>query len=343
MGIFAPPGEAMSVGVAAFWLRSDVPARNAKRSSDGTERPVGRRFDRGVRSSRYLGALAAVLIALVVTPRTAGADKVDRLVIQLRSSKSYKVRLAAAVNLAKIADPRAIPPFVEALDDNDKNIRGLAATSLGKLITAATKPALKQRAIRALTATARRDKSTFVRKQAEKAIQAIEKLGQSDSSIYVNIGAMAAKTDRAAAMSALMRRTAEKAFAEGDTSMSTTWPGGKTPTARDLRRKGVQAFHVDGTLLSLQAQRKGSSALVSCKVSMLVATFPKKSMFGFLDGGARVQTGSAPRDIQYAKEDCISAVVEDLIAKKIIPAIRTRTNSQTTPRKSRQRKRRSQR
>ena len=125
--------------------------------------------------------------------------------------------------------------------------------------------------------------------------------------------------------------------------MSTTWPGGKTPTARDLRRKGVQAFHVDGTLLSLQAQRKGSSALVSCKVSMLVATFPKKSMFGFLDGGARVQTGSAPRDIQYAKEDCISAVVEDLIAKKIIPAIRTRTNSQTTPRKSRQRKRRSQR
>jgi hypothetical protein len=57
---------------------------------------------------------------------------------------------------------------------------------------------------------------------------------------------------------------------------------------------------------------------------MLLAEFPSKSVFGFLNGGAKVQASSSPSDIALAREDCVAAVVEDLIAKKIIPTIKTK-------------------
>ena len=55
---------------------------------------------------------------------------------------------------------------------------------------------------------------------------------------------------------------------------------------------------------------------------MLLASFPDKSVFGFLNGGAKVQGSASPSDIELASEDCVSAVVEDLIAKKIVPTIK---------------------
>ena len=58
---------------------------------------------------------------------------------------------------------------------------------------------------------------------------------------------------------------------------------------------------------------------------MLIATFPDKSMFAFLNGGASVQATSSPSEITFATEDCVTAVMEDLIAKKVVPTIKTRT------------------
>jgi hypothetical protein len=44
-------------------------------------------------------------------------------------------------------------------------------------------------------------------------------------------------------------------------------------------------------------------------------------MFGFLKGGASVQGGS---NEDLDKADCVSAVIEDMVMKKIIPAIKTK-------------------
>ena len=120
-----------------------------------------------------------------------------------------------------------------------------------------------------------------------------------------------------------MKSTTEKTF--GDKAkgvMAITWPGGKSPSRKDLDAKKIGGYHVDGTLTELGVKEKGSSATVSCKVSMLIATFPEKSVFGFLNGGASVTASSDPQDIELAKEDCLSAVVADLVAKKIIPTIK---------------------
>jgi HEAT repeats len=274
--------------------------------------------------------LACVFAVFMTASRRADAGKVDELVTQLASAPDYKVRLSAALTLAKLGDDAAIPAFVGALSDVNKTVRGVAAASLGKIIDSTTRPAVRKRAIVALETAAKRDSNAFVRKQAQKALDALGALREtgaapvSTGGIYINVGSMEAETDDSARMRKLMRRTTLEVLSKRAPRMMTAWPGAGEPSRRQLRAKNVNAFYVDGTLNKLDVRSQGASTLVSCKVSMLLATYPERSMFGFLSGGAKVQAGSSPREIQYAKDDCVSAVVDSLIASKVIPAIRTR-------------------
>lgn len=277
-----------------------------------------------VRTIRRVVTLIALVLGLM--PRIARADKIDSLVSQLSSSGDYKVRLSAALNLAKVSDPRAIPAFIAALGDSDKTVRGVAAAALGKQVTAETAAATRDKVLAALKNAASKDGNDFVRKQAQKAYDAVKaiapearpEIATGGGGTYINIGAMSV-TGGDAKLKTLMRMTAQKTFKAKAATMKTEWPGGKDPSAKQL--KGVTAFHVDGTLNEITV----NGGDVSCKVSMLLATYPEKSMFGFLKGGAAVQGGSSATDIQYAKEDCVTAVMEDLIARKIIPTIQQRT------------------
>ena len=98
------------------------------------------------------------------------------------------------------------------------------------------------------------------------------------------------------------------------------------PTAIDTRAPSgaVSLGSNDGTLTTLETRRTGSLAEVSCNVSMVIASFPEKSMFGFLKGGAAVQTGASDRAIDEAKADCVGAVLEDLVARQVVPTIQGR-------------------
>jgi hypothetical protein len=286
------------------------------------------------RTSRWLIVALAALIPLALVTLawqpSAWADKVDSLIGQLLGSSDYKVRLSAALTLAKATDPRAVPAFVKALDDDDKTVRGVAAAALGKQVTCDSKAVDRSNAVVALKRAAAKDGNDFVRKQALKAFEAVEGLGCGASGVgrigstYVNVGAMAATVENADALKKLMRTTVLKTFSAKARTMTTDWPGGQDPSASQLSAKKVTAFHVDGTLNEMTVDTRGSTTTVSCKVSMLLATYPEKSMFGFLKGGAQVQGGTSANDVRYAKEDCVTAVIEDLIARKIIPTIQSR-------------------
>ncbi|RMH44589.1 MAG: HEAT repeat domain-containing protein [Deltaproteobacteria bacterium] len=272
--------------------------------------------------------IAVAAFALVaVWSGTARADKVDTLIRRMLEADDYKLRLSAALNLQKTGDPRAIPAYIRALADRDKTVRGVAAASLGKMITAATPAAVRKTAADALARVAKSDDNAFVRKQAQKAYDAIAAIegGGAAAKVYVDLGPMADDAGAGAAMVAMMRTTAAKTFAKHATGMTTKWPGGKRPSKRALRKAGAAGFYVDGTITKLDVQARGASAVVSCKVSMLLASYPEKSMFGFLKGSAKVQASNSAKDIGYAKQDCVAAVVEDLVRRKIIPTIASRT------------------
>lgn len=283
-------------------------------------------------SMRTWALTVLIPVLVLLFHGTAAADGVDRLMAQLERGSDYKIRVSAAINLGKLGDQRAIPALTNALSDSNDNVRGAAAASLGMLVDGSTDQKSRQRVLGVLDGLVKRDGSSLVRKQAQRAQERIRKLPAQSAEaggIYVNIGAMATKAAEAPGkLKQLMRTTTEQTFSKRASTMMTAWPAGGEPSTQQLRAKKTSAFHVDGTLVALEIQSKGNATLVSCKVSMLLATFPEKSMFGFLDGGARVESGSSPREIQYAQEDCVTAVVEDLVSRKIIPVIQQRHASQ---------------
>jgi hypothetical protein len=293
---------------------------------------------RVVRAAAVRIVTLAALAVVMLRAAPARADNVDQLVRQLENDDSDKVRLSAALNLTKLGDPRAILALAKALgNDADKTVRGAAAVGLGKLVTDKTKPAIKNLALAALRRAAESDDSDFVRGQADKARKAIGDTGASQpvqpppsgGAIYVNIGPMSSKTGDGAAdakLKALMVKIATKTMAKVASGMSTSWPGG-APTKAQLEAKGASGFYIDGTLNELKIKESGSSTTVSCKINMLLASYPDKSIFGLLNGGASVQASGAS-DVALAREDCVSAVVEDLIAKKIVPTINTKAGAQ---------------
>ncbi len=278
----------------------------------------------------------AMLIGIALLPRLAFADNLDSLVKEL-GADSERVRLSAVLNLTKLGDVRGIDPLVKVIaDDSDKKVRSAAAVGLGVLGAAANKTQ-KAKALAALQKAASSDPSEFVKAKAE---DSLKKLGSSGggtgptpsggSSIYVNIGPMSSKTGNPTAdarFRAIIVKTAGSTLGKTAPKMQQTWPGSLPTTPQGFAAKGYSAFFVDGTLNELKVQTSGNTSTVSCKINMLLASFPDKSIFGMLNGGAKVQGSASQKDIDLAGEDCVTAVVEDLIAKKIVPTINSKVSS----------------
>lgn len=268
-------------------------------------------------------------ILVFLLQNDAQADKVSKLVVQLQKGSSGKIRLSAALNLAKIGDgrPSVIRAFTSALNNtsNSNTLRGVAAASLGKLISQKTPKRLVARAKSVLT-TASKKGSAFVKRQSKKALEALAALTSGGGGgVYIDIGRLSAKGDKK--VRAVMRQSIIKAVRRKARSWRTSWPGRKKPTASQLRAKKMQAFHIDGSITKLTARNSGGSTVVICKVRMLMASYPEKSMFGFPSGGAQVTSSSSATQIQSAKEDCVAAVIEALVGSKIVPLLKIRAGS----------------
>ena len=281
-------------------------------------------------ASRVVAIAALVLAFLHAKP--VRADNVETLIGQLEDD-SDRVRISAVLALTKQADPRAIDGLAgRLLQDSVKNIRSLAAKALGTIVTDKVKGKARQLAIDALTKAAENDKEEIVKVNAQRSLDQIGAAGPvkppsggGGGGVYVNIGPMSSKTGADdVKYRTLMQKTAGTTMGKVASAMATTWPGGKAPSKADLDKKGIQGFFVDGTLTELKVDASGSSAKVSCKVSMLLASYPEKSMFGFLNGGAAVQASSSPSEISLAGQDCVAAVIESLITKQIVPTINSK-------------------
>ncbi len=291
---------------------------------------VGREREqaRAETAGRWSRLAALALLGLLLATGVARADDVDALLADLKGGRDYKVRLSAALNLAKLGDDRAVPGFLAALGDPDKTVRGAAVVGLGKLIDAATPVATRTQVVAALDKLAKGAADDTLTRQAIKLRDSIAKMASAvkviQGGIYIDLAPMSTKQAGTDGLRDLMRTTAQSGLARLDPRIMQAWPTGKSPTQKEFDRASIHGFYIDGTIQDVTVVQKGAATLVSCKLSMLIATFPGKSIFGFLEGGAKVQGSNTARDIELAKQDCITAVVEDLVAKKIMPTIRTK-------------------
>jgi hypothetical protein len=277
------------------------------------------------KSATRMGIL--VLFAFLTWGRRASADRVDDLSKQLKSSDT-KVRLSAALNLGKLGDKRAIPALTSALSDSDKNVRGIAAAALGKLVDGTVAADLRNKAINELKRVSENDAESTVKNQAGKAYAALKSLQPTPAStgggpnlIYVSVGPMSDASKSGSSMLPLMKLTVEKTIKKKDPNMTTSF------TDAEVKAANAKAFYVDGTLQALEVKKSSAVAMVSCNLSLLVATYPQKSMFGFAKGSAAVESGMSEKLIDEAKQDCVAAVVEDVVARQIIPTIQTKAKN----------------
>jgi hypothetical protein len=273
-----------------------------------------------------LGAAVALLLALGLLPgggRRAEADKVDDLISKLRGDTDYKVRLSAALNLGKLADRRAVPALVDGLGDADKSVRAVAAGALGKLVDAQSDAEERARAQLALDGVASNDPEASVRSLAQRSLDSIRALPAyvaSGKGVYVELGGLGDKTKKGDAVLPLMRQSLVSGLTKKP-GIQVRWPTGRSPTELELKKAGTAAFYLDASLTRVDA----AGAHVSCGVSVVVATYPAKSMFGFANGSAELDArSSAAPAINEALGDCVTAVVDDLMATKIVPTILAR-------------------
>lgn len=275
--------------------------------------------------------MIAIAIVLLAFGRIAHADAVSTLIGQLGNDDSDKVRFVAAVNLTKLGDQRAILPMVKCVgNDGDSKTRSACALGLGKLVTGSTSPSIKGLVVNTLKRVANDDSSDDVKGQAASSLKALGSSTSGSSATtgannsgkngaYVNIGGMSVQLGGAndAKLRLIMVRSATNAMSKAGGKITLAWAGGGVPTAADLNKKQFAGYFIDGTLNSATT----SGGTITCKVSMLLASFPDKNIVANLKGGASVQGGSSAKEQALSQEDCVDAVVSDMITKKVIPNI----------------------
>ena len=275
---------------------------------------------------RFFASLARLvslgtLLALCLVSAEARADRTDDLIRQLRSDRDYKVRLSAALSLGRMKARRAVPALTGALGDSNKTVRGVAAAALAKTVDSRVSLAERKQAIERLGTVARRDGDSFVRGQAKKAYDKLAPLlreAPPRAGVYIDVGPMSDNTG--SDVKQALHDTVRTGLDGAGHDFVTRWPSGRSPSAKELRSAGTQkAFYIDGSVKSLDVRRQSSRATVSCSVSLFVATYPDKSMFGFSDGSAQVET--SVREIDDAKRDCVTAVADSLVTSKLVPLI----------------------
>jgi hypothetical protein len=223
------------------------------------------------------------------------ADRIDDLLHALTSDPSYKVRVQAALVLGKLADKRAVPALLTALKDENETVRGVAATSLGRIGEA------EADAVAALRAAAS-DPSAFVRAQAQASLTQLEgATAKAGARFYLSVGFASAKVGSPYAR--VVHDALERELGKLP-AVTLSVPGGALSAAAPTGKK-LEGFIVDGSIQRLTASPSGQ---IDCDLKAFVATYPGKAIKMMTSAGASFQ--GAPSEGESNKRDCLVAAVE---------------------------------
>lgn len=228
-------------------------------------------------------ALAAVGL---LAPSRAWGDKVDELSRILDGQRGEKAKIAAAIGLGNLADPRGVPALIRALSDGSPVVRSLAAGALGHIGDEIALPALE----RALS-----DEKEGVRRRARDAISAIKRSPMADDPILTKARFIPKETPRARALVVVSSMGVKSPRAGRDLSHKL-----HAMVVRELEHANdvtldpgagarLQRFLVDGSITRLTRQENGPWIEVTCEVKLTISD-GRGSILSIVSGGATVQT-----------------------------------------------------
>jgi hypothetical protein len=257
------------------------------------------------------------VIGIILIGGVARADRIDDLSKTLESDRSEKARIAAAVGLGNLADPRGVPALVHALGDSSVLVKRLAAYALGRLGDPSAIPALE----RALS-----DDDDQVQARAREALEKLRPepvatpaagahiIPKEDSKpkgpppkLYVNVKQMTNKATDAKELGGKLHDYVSSMVAN-------------TPemTVDASEGANLAQFVVDGAITKISRSNDGPYVYVTCEVKLTVSTADGK-ILSFVSGDATVQlpksswTPSADPGVQLeALENAVIGIRQNL-------------------------------
>ncbi len=276
-----------------------------------------------------------MVIIIAATPNEAHADGVSIRAKQLRSHSSYKVRLNAALWLGKQSDGRAVSAMAYALGHDDvATVRTVAAVALGNMIDESTPASARDDGIDALARARTKDSSAKVRAKAEASYRKVKALRRPKRGklpkVFVAVGTPTAKgrttPQQTADVQAAMRRALRQSAPE--LGQGTSKDG--LPTRAQLARARTKGFFINASVRSVDVVKRRGGVEVRCSVTMRVSPWTgrdgaerlRENESASATGNGRVRGASSARAIENARRDCVTAVVEEVTARQIVPFVR---------------------
>ena len=282
------------------------------------------------------GRAAGILFILAALTSEARADRVSVQSRQVRKASNYKVRLSAALGLAKTKDSRAVSALAYALEnDGQSTVRRIAAVSLGRMVTSSTSSRARKQAIGALSKAAASDGDRKVRQNATRSLNLVGSSTSSSgsstararkSSVYLAVGKPKDRTRKAPSgtekqMLTTLRKVLRQhapAFQSSSTSL---------PTKKELQNMGAQGYYIGSAVASLRVSKRGRQTVVSCSVQMRVSPWDGKDgnerlvagKAASASGTGKVLGASSKGAISNSKRDCVLAVIEQITARQVVP------------------------
>lgn len=280
----------------------------------------------------FLILLIGLFIPMLLLPRRAVADEIDASIRELRGARSYKVRLSAAMVLAKQRDPRAILALARAVtQDPESTVRRVAALSLARLVDSVVAREARSAAVNALESASRSDRDRRVRQTAQLALERMHtSLADSSSSasgIFVHVGvppdpSRALPSESSLALLAALRGSLRQHAPDYEMA------SGALPTRAELASRRLRGFTITARVARVQVEEKGNRADVSCTVAVRVGPWTGR------DGNERIAadvsasaTGNGKvtasrKGTRRATVDCAVAVAQELAAREVVPFLR---------------------
>jgi hypothetical protein len=282
-------------------------------------------------SRLILSVLTGALICFVTG--SASADKIKTLSKRLASGGTDKVRISAALSLAKSSDDRAVVALSRSLAaDKSSAIRRISAASLGQRLRDKVGTNARKTALRALTKASEKDRDSKVRSSAKVAL-AKAGMGQTPTSgrtrargVLVNVVTPKNLSKRLPKRTAsMMQNTVKTIIREKAPKFVKTAPGTGMPSDSQLKKSGMAGFSVEPKLSKLKLLRSGRRVTVQCEVKMQVLPWATAGQnlainnTATVTGSGSVTSSSSKGAIADSSQACISAVVTQVTSNQIVP------------------------
>ena len=268
----------------------------------------------GYRSS-WAVAIVSVLLMFSSMQHAHADGRTTYLIRLLTTSDAFRVRVQAALSLGRVeGNSEVVTALAKALGDDHPAVRTAAAVSLERLADPAALPELKR---------AKTERDAGARRAINRAIQALERVAktrprstggpteepQSGGRFYVGVGRPGA------AAGSVDRGTLETTHRFLMTQVQNIQGVRLAPvneSRRDaeqvLRKSNLSGFYLDSSITQVEKNAQG----LRVAVSIVINTYPGRSMRAMLNGAATVPGGSSDADRQLAIEGAIRSALRRL-------------------------------